>query len=423
MSNKNLFRALIGNVLEYYDIALYGYLAISLTPMFFPPTENSKVAVMGSLAAFAAGFVMRPLGGLLFGHFGDRYGRKSAMSFAIMLAAVPTVTIGLLPTYSVIGMWAPITLIMCRLLQGLSVGGECAGATTFLVEHAKRGQAGFMGSLMGTTAHMGVILGTGLGALFTMSIMPGWAWRIPFLLGACTAIMGYYLRRTLSETPEYQAASAKILRVPLLSVLKENKAGLMCAIMMTAVAVVSFQIILIYAKVVFTQDLHLTSAQDLSINTFMMVLFILLTPVAGKLCDKFDLNKFVYFSILVLATVAYPASWLLQDPTIFKVLCFQVVLIIASIGLHGALPVYLTSLFPVRKRYSGIALGHSLGMAICSFTPMILTLLVDRLDEPKVPGFYLALVCIASFVVLRYAQTFIAPSTPDNLKPSSVAAS
>jgi len=217
---KAILAAMIGNALEYYDVMLYGFFAAALAPLFFP-TTNHFVSITASLGTFAAGFLMRPLGGILFGHLGDRYGRRMALAFSILLVTVPTLTIGLLPTYEYIGIAAPIILVVCRLLQGLCVGGEYSGAAIFVIEHSKKKQEAFAGSVLCATGFLGGFLGTILGLICTLPYMPTWSWRIPFLIGSIIGLIGYYIRTQVDESPAYSQAMKRgeIIKSPLRDVI------------------------------------------------------------------------------------------------------------------------------------------------------------------------------------------------------------
>ena len=178
--NKSMVSAMIGNALEYYDVMLYGFFALTIAPLYFPSNSplTSHIAAMG---AFAAGFLVRPLGGLIFGHIGDTYGRKKALVLSVLLATIPTFMIGILPTYDAIGIWAPIILICCRLVQGLCVAGEYVGASILIAEYTQRNKAGFACSLLPSSSLIGATIGSAFGAIATLSSMPPWAWRVPFM--------------------------------------------------------------------------------------------------------------------------------------------------------------------------------------------------------------------------------------------------
>ena len=200
---KTLLAGAIGNVLEWYDFALYGYFAPVLASLFFP-SDSRSLSLISAFGVFAVGFLARPLGAMLFGYWGDTLGRRHALAWSILLMAVPTCLVELLPTYGTIGVLAPIALTLCRFLQGLSVGGEFTGSATFLVEHAAASQRGYVGSWAGFSAQIGALLGSGVGALIASSLteeaLHQWGWRILFVRGGLIAVAGWYVRTSVPES-------------------------------------------------------------------------------------------------------------------------------------------------------------------------------------------------------------------------------
>jgi MHS family proline/betaine transporter-like MFS transporter len=194
---------MIGNVLEWYDFAIYGYFATSIGRHFFPH-EDPLAQLLSAFGVFAVGYMMRPVGGVIIGHIGDRFGRRAALTFSVAAMAIPTFLIGLLPSYATLGLFAPIALTLLRMAQGLSVGGEYTSSMVFLVEHAPHGRRGLMGALISCGACGGILLGSAVGATFAATLSPvaleEWGWRIPFLLGLLVGIAGYLLRRHVQET-------------------------------------------------------------------------------------------------------------------------------------------------------------------------------------------------------------------------------
>ncbi|MDE3223920.1 MAG: MFS transporter, partial [Nitrospirota bacterium] len=207
-SKKTLLAGAIGNVLEWYDFALYGYFAPVFASLFFP-SDRPSASLISAFGVFAVGFLARPLGALLFGHLGDTLGRRTALAWSVLLMAVPTCLMGLLPTYEAIGAAAPLALTLCRFLQGLSVGGEFTGSATFLVEHAAATRRGYVGSWAGFSAQVGALLGSGVGALLATSLtaeaLHQWGWRIPFIMGGFSAVAGWYVRTRAPESPDFDA--------------------------------------------------------------------------------------------------------------------------------------------------------------------------------------------------------------------------
>lgn len=204
---KTLVASSLGNILEWYDFALFGFFAPILAQLFFP-SDDHLASLLSTFGVFAAGFLMRPLGGALFGHFGDKVGRKNALAASVILMAIPTTLLGLLPTHSQVGLLAPILLTVLRLIQGLSVGGELTGSISFIVEHSPPSQRGFFGSWASNSIGMGLLLGSATGALMTSLLSPddlaSWGWRIPFLFGIVVGGVGLYLRMKLEEPESFQ---------------------------------------------------------------------------------------------------------------------------------------------------------------------------------------------------------------------------
>ncbi len=408
MKKKMLIGALIGNVLEYYDVALYGFLALILAPIFFPSTSDYLSNTLASFLIFAAGFLARPIGSLLFGHFGDRLGRKKVLVLSIMLVSVPTFTIGILPSYDSIGIAAPLILLIVRLLQGLSVGGECAGITVFLMEHAKEKKSYFIGSLMPSTACLGVIISTCLAAFFTMEFMPDWAWRIPFLLGAAAGIFGLYLRRSLNETPEFEKVKSQRLVLPIKSVLINRWRSVLCVIGVTSAAVVPFQILFFYMNVTLIGELQIQTSHAMMISALLTSLLMIITPVAGVYADKIGAHKILNYSIFCTALFAYPLFTLMSNPSVYKVLFLQVTLLFSNVGLQAVIPAFMSSLFPTRERYSGIAFSHSVGMAI--FGGITLPLCVYMVENTGVvtsPAICIILTSIIGLIAVSYSNRVI----------------
>ena len=229
MKNKTLFAAIVGNALEYYDFTLYGFFAAFLSPLYFP-SADPKTSIIASFGAFAAGFLMRPVGGLIFGHLGDRYGRKYALLVSILLMTLPTFTIGITPEYSQIGFWAPLIIILSRLLQGICTVGEYTGATVLIAEYTGQHQPGFACSLLPASSLIGAILATCLGAFCLLDFMPSWTWRLPFIMGVGFGLFGFYLRQQINESPTFTALAKEhnISKSPALKILKEQKMNFLC---------------------------------------------------------------------------------------------------------------------------------------------------------------------------------------------------
>jgi MHS family proline/betaine transporter-like MFS transporter len=404
---KLIFAAMIGNALEYYDFTLYGFFAAYLSPLYFP-SDNHTTSLITSFGAFAAGFFMRPVGSLIFGHLGDKHGRKKALFFSVFLITLPTLIIGILPTYSQIGVLAPLMIVICRLAQGICTAGEYTGATVLISEYTERNQPGFACSLLPASSLMGAIIGTGLGALFLMEGMPSWAWRIPFVMGFIFGLFGLYLRSGLKESPLFTHLEKKKLTVglPILDVLKYQKRNFLCTMGMGATSLASFYMISVYVFTL-TAQLKLPPSYGMLLNIFPLFCWITFLPIIGYFSDKVGLRKMMNYGAVALIVLSVPVfSFVSQEISVGKILFAQVVLSLCGALFVAPMGAFLaTKLFPVSSRYSGIALGISCGEALFGGTaPLIATALVVLTGATTAPGFYLMFCSVIGWLALRYSK-------------------
>jgi len=403
---KAIMAAMIGNVLEYYDVMLYGFFATMLAPLFFP-SDNQITSFIASLGTFAAGFVMRPVGGMVFGHLGDKFGRQYALVLAIFLVTLPTLTIGLLPTYAEIGIAAPIILVACRLLQGLCVGGEYSGASIFVIEYSKRGKECFAGSVLTSTGHFGGVLGTLIGFICTLSFMPFWGWRIPFLIGSLMGLLGFYIRTRVNESPDFiRAKDEKIEKIPLWGILKERKRNLFCTVGIGATSLIPIYMATVYMGYLMTAKLHLPISQIMLCNTAFSLFTIILLPSMGALADKVGKEKMMITACIASFLVAYPLfSHLDRNLSLQNILFVQASLAVLNAVFAAPIMALLTTYFPVHERYSGIGFGYALGGALLGGTaPLIITTLTDKFDLPLAPAYYLMLSALFGMVCVVWGS-------------------
>jgi MHS family proline/betaine transporter-like MFS transporter len=411
--------ALIGTVLEYYDIMLYSFFAASLAPLFFPH-KDPFITQLASLASFAAGFIMRPFGGIFFGHMGDKYGRRKALTLSIFLVVFPTFVIGILPTYSQIGLWAPIILIGCRLLQGFCVGGESTGALTFIIEHSPIQRSGLASSLMISSCYLGGLIGTVVGLLATQPYMPEWGWRIPFILGGVVGILGFYLRNKLEETPIFlQAKTAEpTVYVPLLKVVKTQKENVLKAAAISASAVIPFYLVSVYGNEILKTKLHFTTHEILFVDMVITLIWVTLHPIMGRLSDIIGPVQFMRYAALALIIGAYPLFALINHLTSAGyIFSMQIGLSILGIAFSAPCCFALTSLFSPLERYTGVALGHSIGSALLGgTTPLIALTLAQLFDDLRAPFIYLLLGGIIGYLGVTANRKLKATSTSEGKK-------
>jgi len=404
--------AMVGHALEHYEVTLYGFFAVTLAPLFFP-NANSTASLIASLGTFSMGFIMRPLGGLVFGHFGDRLGRKKCLLFSVLLASAPTMIIGLLPTYESIGILAPTILILCRLAQGFSLGGEYSGAIIFIGEHAQNQKPGFTTSWLCVTGFLGAILGTLIGSFFTLSIMPEWGWRVPFIIGGLLGLAIYFLRRNLPETPVYKNEEkiSKKASLPILEVYKKRPLNALCTFIMGSTGMVTLYTGSIYFNPILINEFGLSTSQMMLVNTLILVMWAAFLPVFGYIGDKIGLSLLMgitSFCIFIFAIPLFLMVGIAQSLT--SVFILQGLLcIMGSAFLASAAPQF-PKLFAPLERYSGVAFHVALGQALLGgTTPLIASALVNWTGNPTAPGYYLMscglLGVIAAFLVKPVPQT------------------
>lgn len=358
----------------------------------FFPSADPLTSLISGLGIFAVGFLTRPLGAIFFGHLGDKLGRRKALTLAIVLMAIPTVAIGLLPTYQQIGIAAPILLTLCRLVQGFSAGGEYNGAGVFVIEHSPPDKRGVLGGLLTSSGSIGVLLASGIGAIFTLPSMPSWAWRIPFLLGVLIAGVGFYLRRKIDESPEFKKIyeQKKIDSLPILAVFKKDKISLLCTMGIGAMATAPFYIILAYMNPMLLAKGKIAASTMMLINALMAVVCIISLIFMGYLSDRVGQRKLMSYAAFLMIAVLYPFFWIFENGTLTAIIFSQAILMIIVEAFTGPSNAFMYRLFSTQHRYTGISLGYTLGLAIFGgSTPYISANLVKYSGSPYAPVFYL----------------------------------
>lgn len=392
--NFTIGTAMLGHALEHYDVTLYGFFAAMLAPLFFP-SDNYGASLIASWGAFSLGFLMRPLGGLVFGHIGDLFGRKRSLLASILLASLPTFIIGVLPTYATIGVLAPFVLMGCRLLQGFSVGGEYSGAAIFVAEHSRHHKSGFVGSFLCATGFGGALLGTLVGATSTLAVMPDWGWRIPFLLGGIIGLGSYFLRKNLPETPEFKNNEASIMSgsIPLFQVYKKKTGNAFCVIAMGANGLIPLYLGSIYLNPILTHDFGLSTTAMMLVNGFFLFTWAVLLPIFGSYADKIGLSRLMVLSSFLTLVTAFPLfSLIANTQSLMNIFIFMGALSILGAAFVAPLPGLLPTLFSPLERYSGVAFHYTLGQAIFGgTTPLIATTLTTWTENPMAPAYYLML--------------------------------
>lgn len=377
---RNIAAAFMGTALEFYDFALFGLLAPIFSTLFFPK-EDPVAALIASYSIFAAGFLIRPLGGIVFGYIGDTLGRKKAMIISILAMMLPTSLIGLLPTYGEIGLLAPIGLSLCRLFQGLCAGGEFSGAAIFVIEHAESRQKYFSGSLVTASSVVGMLAASSMSSLCSLDMMPEWGWRIPFLLSFPIGLIGFYIRKNTEETAVFNRAqeTAKSRKDSTFMSLFNNLPGLLITF-----GVGSFIGVLYYVPFVFMGHYHslvtsLTMSTTLFIITVGLVVYMVGIIIAGFLADKIGPQKVMFTSIVLTFFLAYPAFWLIQSGEFSLVLQGELMLALLAGTFVGPANGLTASLFHVKERCRGVSFSLSLGISLFGgLTPVLLVYIINE---------------------------------------------
>ncbi|MGP4018708.1 MFS transporter [Saccharopolyspora sp. 5N708] len=398
--------ATIGSVVEWFDIAVYAYLATAIGTVFFP-AEDPTTSLLSSFAVFGSAFVVRPLGGIFFGALGDRIGRQRTLAWVIMVVSGATLGIGLLPGYAAAGVAAPTMLVFLRLLQGFSAGGEMGGASAFVAEFAPARRRGYLVSLV----EMGCILGFLLGSVVVLLLnvwltdeqIAGWGWRIPFLLAAPLGLVGLYIRSRLEETPEFVALRGRgeLARNPLLESVRYHWRAILSVAGYSLFQNAALYAILTYVPSHQSKILGYPAVVASVSSVVSMCVICALIPAMGAVSDRFGRRPVLGGSCLAAVLLAYPLFWLMgQDNAVLAVL--------AHIGLGVVLAVFLgptlaamNELFATRVRYGGFSLGYNLSVAAFGGTaPFLITLLVTGSGNHAAPAFYIMAAAVVTLLVV-----------------------
>lgn len=407
---SRLLAGIVGNVLEWYDFALYGYLVPVISKLFFPG-EDSITSLLATYGVFAIGFLMRPLGAIFFGHIGDRFGRRKALVLSIMMMAIPTFLLGCLPTYDNIGVTAALLLLLLRLIQGLSVGGEFTTSVTYIVETSSTERRGLSGSWANIGSIGGSLLGVGAAAALT-SLLPqssveAWGWRIPFLFGGLLGIFALWLRRKLPESELFdQQSNEDNDQSPLREVLKRSPRQLIQAIVFTSGYGIFFFLPMIYLPTHVNKFAGMDMGQALLINALGTALLIPLIPLAGYLSDRFIRRKYILImTCLAMTLSAYPLFSLLNQGQFIPVLIAQLGFAIIVAFALGAEPAMMAELFPTRNRVTAYSLAYNIGLGIFGGTaPIIAVWLVETSNSNNSPAVYMLIASILSMIALWTMQ-------------------
>ncbi|WP_130833955.1 MFS transporter [[Erwinia] mediterraneensis] len=405
---KTLALAALGGALEFYDFIIFVFFAAVIGQLFFPPDIPEWLRQLQTFAIFAAGYLARPLGGIMMAHFGDKTGRKKMFSLSILLMALPTLAMGALPTYQNIGLAAPVMMLLLRMLQGAAIGGEVPGAWVFVAEHVPEKRIGFACGTLTAGLTAGILLGSVVATLITSHLSPEavaqYGWRIPFFLGGIFGLIAMYLRRWLQETPvfrEMQQRKALAQKLPLHTIFASHKRAIAVSMLMTWLLSACIVVVILMAPTLMQKQHAIPAALSLQANSLATVMLLLGCIISGLLVDRFGTARTLIWGSLLLALGSWNFFHSLNGAP--AVVYVSYALAGLSVGVVGVVPVIMVRAFPAPVRFTGISFSYNVSYAIFGgLTPIFVTLLL-RLT-PVAPAWYVLALALSGLLVGLWLQ-------------------
>ena len=402
---KVIVAASLGNAMEWFDFLVYGYFAVTISKVFFP-TENETASLLLTLGTFGAAYVVRPIGAIFIGAYTDRFGRRAGLTLSILLMVIGTTMTALTPGYATIGLAAPILILLARLTQGFSVGGEFGSAVTFLAEQTAS-RKGFVASWQWASTGITGFLASGFGLVLSSILSPeqltDWGWRVPFLFGILVGPIGLYIRRRLDETPEY--VEIEPTRTPVRDMLRAHPIEALLAIGVSAISNSSAYIIL-YIPTYAMKELHLPQATGFTATLVGAVTLGIASPFAGHFSDKFGRGGILSGMAWLFFLTTWPLFFLMvASPSLGTAIFAASWLSLVKAGFSGVLPSQLSELFPTPVRAIGVSLSFAIAVTIFGgFTPFISTWLIAVTGNSLSPSFYIMLTAAVSIIALVFIR-------------------
>jgi MFS transporter, MHS family, proline/betaine transporter len=402
-----------GHFVEWFDFGLYGTLATVIAVHFFKQGDP-QAALLSTFAVFGAGFVMRPLGGLFFGSMGDRIGRRTTLATVVIITSAATFVMGVLPTYQVVGVVAPLLLVIVRLVQGFAAGGESAGATTLLAEYAPSNRRGFVSSFVDVFGFAAFVVGGGLVFLFTAlagdAALDSWGWRVLFMIALPLGLAGLYLRLRLEDTPEFQAVKARgeVVHNPLRRSLRTSWRALLFCVGFVVIKAVGHWILQTFMPSYLQADLHYSPLVAYGVTVIGFIVIAALVPVFGLLSDHIGRKPVMLGGCIGFVVLTYPTLMLMNAGNFWAATAAMVVLGIFMAAFDGAMSAAMAELFPTNIRYGSMAIAYNVCVAVFGgITPYFATSLISATGSNLAPAWYvMAAAAVTGVVVLRARETF-----------------
>ena len=408
INKKSLIAGFSGNILEWYDFTVYGFFATVIGTQFFPESDK-VVQLISSFGVFAAGYLVRPLGGVIFGLIGDKQGRKKALVFSVIMMAVSTTLIAFLPVYANIGWYSALLLILLRLLQGFSVGGEFTGAISFLVETAPEGKRGFYGSWTTFGVFGGILLGSGIATLITSILtkeqLHDFGWRIPFLMGVVIGFVGYFLRKSMNDDYYEEIKNEKqIVKNPLLTFWKEYRMQAVRLILISWAFGVSVYLLFIFLPSYLHTFLGVKLSNALSAHTITIAVLMLIIPFFGYLTDKIGRKALLLGALTGFIVFTYPLFALMFKNTYLAILAAMLAFAIFEAMFQAVMPVMMTEMFPAHVRYTGLSVSYNISLALFGGTAPVFSTWLVKVSGGNVwmPAYYLIFTCIIALITVFF---------------------
>ena len=400
----------IGNLTEWYNFLLYGYLASTISQLFFP-SQNKLMSLTLAFTVFALSFFVRPFGGILFGWIGDTYGRQRALIISLTMMAIPTFLIGCLPTYNSIGIFSPILLCLFRICQGLSAGGEHTGSAIYIAEYAPPGRRALWVSTVPTSAALGILISSAVALVivnsFTQAQLLAWGWRIGYWIGTLLCLISILLRMTMPETPYFQKSQQEKSnkRYPIANLIKDPNTlkSLFIVLGLASSWGIFYQILFIWMPTYLTHIQHFSNTTALQVNSLFILCFACLILVVGYFADYVKRKSILMLSCVAMTVLAYPLFTMLASGSLWQVyIAMGIFTFIFSLYLPTAF-VSMVESFSPEIRYTGLSFGFNVGLAIFGGTcPLIATWLIEMTGNNSSPAFYIMLAAVCALLTSTY---------------------
>jgi len=407
--------AVIGNALEWYDFTVFGFMTVVIAELFFP-TSSDYSSVLLATASFGVAFVMRPVGGIVLGLYADRAGRKAALSLVIGLMTLGIAVLAFAPPYSAIGIGAPLLIVVGRLVQGFSAGGEFGSSTALLIEAAPFSKRGFYGSWQMSSQAAALLLGAIVGALVTRGLSPealkSWGWRVPFLLGLLIGPIGFYIRRNLADSEAFLHAKHHARRATLGEVFRHHSRDIVCGLGAVIALTVTIYVLISYLPTFAVKQLKLPYGESFYAVIVGNLLLTVLSPIAGAWSDRIGRKGLSLWSLVCTLVLIYPLFvWLESAPSVSRLIVVQATLSVTLSGYYGPFGALMAELFPANVRSIGLSLAYNIAvMLFGGFGQFVVTWLIKATGSPLAPTYYvmaglaLSIVAIACVPGQRHAD-------------------